>query len=59
MFDIQSPGVLSNDMDVEGDMLSALLDAPTVNGNLKLNKDGSFTYTPTQTICQFAWAYRA
>ncbi|UXA15896.1 Ig-like domain-containing protein [Mycobacterium sp. SMC-4] len=38
--------VLANDSDVDGDPLTAsLLDGP-VNGNLMLNSDGSFIYTP-------------
>lgn len=39
-------GVLSNDIDVDGDPLTAILDIGPVNGALTLNPDGSFTYTP-------------
>jgi len=43
---IAAPGVLTNDMDADGDPLTAeLVTAPTV-GTLTLNADGSFTYTP-------------
>ena len=39
-------GVLANDGDVDGDMLTASLSALPSNGSLTLNPDGSFTYTP-------------
>ncbi|MGH7452278.1 MAG: tandem-95 repeat protein, partial [bacterium] len=40
------PGVLGNDLDVEGDTLSAILVNRPVKGNLILNAKGSFSYTP-------------
>ena len=41
-------GVLANDTDANGDVLSAQPGAVGVsNGTLNLNEDGSFTYTPT------------
>ncbi|MGV0714852.1 Ig-like domain-containing protein [Mycolicibacterium sp. XJ662] len=43
---IPAPGVLDNDIDVDGDDLSALLINPPVHGSITLNGDGSFTYTP-------------
>ena len=39
-------GVLANDLDIDGDMLSAVAVTGTSNGSLSLNGDGSFTYTP-------------
>ncbi len=43
---IAAPGVLGNDTDPDGDLLTAIpVDSPT-NGTLVLNSDGSFTYTP-------------
>jgi len=43
---VPGPGVLANDDDVDGPSESAtLLDAPD-HGDLSLNADGSFTYTP-------------
>lgn len=40
------PGVLSNDIDVENDALTAILVTSTTRGILVLSSDGSFTYTP-------------
>lgn len=39
-------GVLANDRDVDGDVLSAAVVTTTTNGMLVLNTNGSFTYTP-------------
>jgi hypothetical protein len=39
-------GVLANDTDGEGDPLTAVLVSGPTNGNLTLNSDGSFSYTP-------------
>src|SRR5262249_57949445 len=39
-------GVLANDTDVDGDKLTAVLDKGPGHGELTLNADGSFTYTP-------------
>lgn len=41
-------GVLRNDTDAENDTLAALLNSPPVDGELTLNSDGSFTYSPSQ-----------
>ncbi len=41
-----APGVLGNDTDLDGDTLSAVLDADTTHGELTLDVDGSFTYEP-------------
>jgi VCBS repeat-containing protein len=38
--------VLANDTDVDGDALTALAVTPPTHGELVLNADGSFTYTP-------------
>ncbi len=39
-------GVLANDHDVDGDLLTAILSAGPTHGTLVLNADGSFAYTP-------------
>ncbi len=41
-------GVLANDSDPDGDDLTAALVASTAHGDLVLNADGSFSYTPVQ-----------
>jgi CshA-type fibril repeat protein/VCBS repeat-containing protein len=41
-----SGNVLPNDVDSDGDALSASLVSGTTNGTVVLNADGSFTYTP-------------
>ena len=39
-------GVLINDTDIEGDILTAVLEGGVSHGTLDLNGDGSFVYTP-------------
>ena len=46
MFVRTAPGVLSNDSDVEGSTLSAVLDRGPLHGALTLSPDGSLTYMP-------------
>ncbi len=43
---IAGPGVLTNDSDVDGDALTAVLVTGPSHGTLTLNPNGSFTYTP-------------
>src|SRR5260370_9870222 len=43
---LNAPGVLSNDTDLDGDALTAVLVATAAHGSLTLNANGSFTYTP-------------
>ena len=43
---IAASGVLGNDSDADGDLLTAVLVAGSINGNVSLNADGSFSYTP-------------
>ncbi len=44
---IPATGVLGNDSDVDGDPLTSVLVTNASHGNVVLNSDGSFTYTPT------------
>jgi VCBS repeat-containing protein len=43
---VAAPGVLANDSDVEGDVLSPVLISGPGHGTLTLNGDGSFSYSP-------------
>jgi VCBS repeat-containing protein len=43
---LAAPGVLANDLDVDGDPLTAELLSEPSNGTLTLNGDGSLVYTP-------------
>ena len=44
---VPAPGVLGNDTDADGDLLTAVVVDVPGHGALTLNPDGSFTYTPT------------
>lgn len=53
-------GVLANDTDADGDMLSAILVGDVKNGTLAMNGDGSFTYTPNANfIGNDSFTYKA
>ena len=39
-------GLVANDFDIDGDVLSVIAVSSTANGTLSLNTDGSFVYTP-------------
>ncbi len=43
---VAAPGVLANDTDADDDALTAILGTGPRNGQLTLNSDGSFLYTP-------------
>lgn len=43
---VSAPGVLADDVDADGDSLSASLVAGPTDGSLSLSADGSFRYTP-------------
>jgi hypothetical protein len=43
---INPPGILGNDIDVDGDPLTAILITDVSHGTLALAADGSFTYDP-------------
>ncbi len=46
VLNVAAPGVLTNDADVEGDALTAVLVARPTKGRITFRADGSFTYTP-------------
>ena len=45
---VAAKGVLANDKDADADPLNAVLVSGPAHGDLTLNPDGSFTYTPSQ-----------
>ena len=50
---IAAPGVLVNDSDINGDSLTAVLVSDVSHGNLTLDSDGSFVYTPDEGYTGF------
>ena len=57
---VVAPGVLGNDSDVDGDLLTAVLVTGPASGTLALNANGSFTYTPAAGFVGTAtFTYRA
>jgi VCBS repeat-containing protein len=46
ILDVSAPGVLVNDSDVDGDLLTISMITNVRHGNLTLNANGSFTYQP-------------
>ncbi len=53
-------GVLANDIDVDGNSLVAVFEGGATNGELVLNADGSFTYTPDEGfVGRDTFTYRA
>jgi hypothetical protein len=47
---VEVPGVLANDIDADGDPLSATLQSLPSNGKVNFNPDGSFSYTPIRVL---------
>jgi VCBS repeat-containing protein len=57
---VPAAGVLTNDTDVEGSSLTAVLVTGPAHGTLVLNPNGSFTYTPTSAYSgSDTFTYRA
>jgi hypothetical protein len=56
---VPAPGVLINDTDVDGDTLTAVLNAGPSNGTLDLSADGSFVYISTGFVGIDSFTYRA
>ena len=50
ILNISAPGVLGNDTDSNGDLLSAILVSRPSHGDVDLSEDGSFTYTPAENF---------
>jgi hypothetical protein len=48
--DVPAPGVLGNDSDPEGDVMTAQLVTGVFNGVLTFNTNGSFTYRPNNSF---------
>jgi hypothetical protein len=57
---VAAPGVLINDRDVDGNPLAAVLVTAPSSGQLVLNADGSFSYTPnTGFVGNDSFTYRS
>lgn len=57
---VPPPGVLANDKDVDGDVLTAVQVTQPQHGTVTFNSDGSFTYTPNfNFIGQDSFTYKA
>ena len=48
LLQIEAPGVMTNDIDLDGDELSASVAVEPSSGSLELSEDGSFIYTPNE-----------
>src|SRR6185295_4147085 len=60
VLNVAASGVLANDSDVDGNTLSAVLVSGPTNGDLTLNNDGSFSYTPAANYaCSDSFTYKA
>jgi VCBS repeat-containing protein len=46
LFSIAAPGVLGNDLDADGDLLTTNLTVNVSHGSMSLSTDGSFVYVP-------------
>jgi hypothetical protein len=46
LLDVPAPGVLENDVDVDGDLIAASLVSGPAHGTLTLSPNGGFTYAP-------------
>lgn len=51
VLNVAAPGVLANDSDGHADALTATLSGNAANGDVVLNADGSFAYTPNAEFC--------
>ncbi len=46
---VDAPGVLANDTDLDGDVLTAVIATEPAHGTVVLQPDGGYTYTPAPT----------
>jgi len=49
---VSAPGILANDRDADGNLLSAMIVAGPARGTLSLGTNGAFTYTPYANFFQ-------
>jgi FtsP/CotA-like multicopper oxidase with cupredoxin domain len=56
---VAAPGVLGNDSDPDGDVLTAALVTGPTGGDLTLNANGSFTYNPNAGTTEDSFTYQA
>ncbi len=60
VLNVAPPGVLGNDLDADGNALTAALVTTTANGTLALNANGSFSFTPAANFSgTTSFTYRA
>jgi len=59
MLIVKEPGVLANDLDANGDHLTAHLEGGASDGALSLFSDGSFRYTPNSGVTTDSFTYTA
>ncbi len=60
LMQVASPGVLANDVDADGDVLTAALVGGAAHGSLSLSPTGAFTYTANASYSGFdSFTYRA
>ncbi len=59
-FSSDAPGVLANDIEMNGGALQAVLETPAAHGDVLLNADGSFFYSPAADYAgEDTFTYRA
>lgn len=58
--DVAAPGVLGNDVDADGDLLAARVEALPAHGTLALDANGAFRYVPAASFAGIdSFSYRA
>ncbi len=60
VLDVKAPGVLTNDIDPDGDQLTVVVESAPSSGAVTLDPDGGFRYTPSADFNgEDAFVYRA